>query len=122
MINIIATSIPSNMKIDTHIPFALIVTTSGVLGQIVKMSQGSGKPTRISNILLPIELDTAMSPSPILATMTLDNKSGTEVPAARNVNPITTEGMPMVFPKISAHPTMKYENKPIQMMDRTNET
>merc|ERR1719343_1325392 len=31
-------------------------------------------------MLLPMELDTAMSPSPIRATMTLDSRSGTEVP------------------------------------------
>lgn len=46
-------------------------------------------PTVISNMLLPMELDTAMSPKPFLATMTLVIRSGMEVPAAKNVRPIT---------------------------------
>lgn len=46
-------------------------------------------PTVTSNILLPTELDTAMSPKPFRATMTDVIKSGIEVPAARNVRPIT---------------------------------
>ena len=53
-------------------------------------------------MLLPIELDNAMSPSPILATITLVSKSGTEVPAAKRVNPMMTEGIPIVWPMISA--------------------
>ena len=71
-------------------------------------------------MLLPIELDTAISPSPIRATITLDNKSGTDVPAAKNVRPIITEGMPTVFPTVSAQVTMKYENMPIHTIERTN--
>lgn len=42
-----------------------------------------------SNILLPTELDTAISPNPLRATITDVIKSGIEVPAARNVRPIT---------------------------------
>jgi len=40
-------------------------------------------------MLLPTELDTAMSPNPFFATMTLVIRSGMLVPAAKNVNPIT---------------------------------
>ena len=40
-------------------------------------------------MLLPTEDDTAMSPNPFLATITLVIRSGMEVPAARNVKPIT---------------------------------
>ena len=76
-------------------------------------SQGKGRPTRMSKMLLPIEELTAMSPSPILATMTEERRSGTEVPAARNVTPITTVGMVSVLPMISAHATMKKEYTPI---------
>jgi hypothetical protein len=72
-------------------------------------------------MLLPIELETAMSPSPIRATITLDNKSGTDVPAAKNVRPIITEGIPIVFPRVSAQFTMKNENIPIHTMDKTND-
>ena len=43
----------------------------------------------MSKMLLPTELDTAMSPKPFLATMTLVIKSGMLVPAARIVSPIT---------------------------------
>ena len=42
-----------------------------------------------SKMLLPTELDTAMSPNPFLATITLVIRSGMLVPAARNVRPIT---------------------------------
>jgi hypothetical protein len=40
-------------------------------------------------MLLPTEEDTAISPKPFLATITLVMRSGMEVPAARNVKPIT---------------------------------
>jgi hypothetical protein len=46
-------------------------------------------PTVTSNILLPTELDTAISPNPLRATITEVIKSGIEVPAARTVRPIT---------------------------------
>ena len=46
-------------------------------------------PTVTSNMLLPIELERAISPRPFLATITLVMRSGILVPAARNVNPIT---------------------------------
>lgn len=48
-------------------------------------------PTVTSNILLPTELETAISPNPLRATITDVIKSGIEVPAARNVRPITCE-------------------------------
>lgn len=38
-----------------------------------------------------MELETAMSPKPFLATKTLVIRSGMLVPAARNVSPITCE-------------------------------
>ena len=37
----------------------------------------------------PTEEETAMSPKPFLATMTLVMRAGMEVPAARKVRPIT---------------------------------
>jgi len=61
-------------------------------------------------MLLPMELDNAMSPSPILATITLVSKSGTDVPAAKRVNPMITEGMPIVWPMISAQSTVYIVN------------
>lgn len=46
-------------------------------------------PTVTSNILLPTELETAMSPNPFRATITDVIRSGMDVPAARNVRPMT---------------------------------
>ena len=40
-------------------------------------------------MLEPTDEDTAISPNPFRATITLVIKSGIEVPAAKNVNPIT---------------------------------
>ena len=47
--------------------------------------QGKGNPNVMSKMFEPMEEDTAMSPNPCRATMTLDIKSGTLVPAAKNV-------------------------------------
>lgn len=46
-------------------------------------------PTVTSKMFDPTEDETAMSPFPALATSTLVIRSGTEVPAAKNVRPIT---------------------------------
>ena len=45
-------------------------------------------PTQMSIRLLPRELETAISPRPFLATITLVIRSGTDVPAAIRVKPI----------------------------------
>lgn len=55
-------------------------------------------PTVISNMLLPTELDTAMSPRPFRATITLVMRSGMDVPAARIVKPIISSETPTVSP------------------------
>lgn len=55
-------------------------------------------PIVISNMLLPTELETAMSPRPLRATITLVIRSGMDVPAARMVRPIISSEMPMVSP------------------------
>lgn len=57
-------------------------------------------PTVISNMLLPTELETAMSPRPLRATITLVIRSGMDVPAARMVRPIISSEMPMVSPTL----------------------
>lgn len=46
-------------------------------------------PTQISKIFDPTEEETAISPSPFRATITDVIKSGIDVPAAKNVSPIT---------------------------------
>lgn len=52
----------------------------------------------MSKMLLPTELDTAISPRPFRATITLVIRSGIEVPAANIVNPMISSLMPMVSP------------------------
>lgn len=74
-------------------------------------------PTVTSKILLPTELETAISPKPFLATITLVIRSGILVPAARNVNPITSGGICTVSPTTLAHHTIKYEYAAIQSID-----
>lgn len=64
-------------------------------------NHGKANPSKMSNTLLPMELDTAMSPSPCLATMTEAMVSGTEVPAARTVMPIMLSGMFNMYPHIT---------------------
>lgn len=84
-----------------------------------------GKPTQMSKRLEPMELDTAMSPRPFLATITLETnrvrlehnasrhatylviKSGMLVPAASTVSPMTSVGIPKVTPIVFAHHTMR---------------
>ena len=46
-------------------------------------------PTVTSKMLEPTEEETAMSPKPLRATMTLVMRSGMDVPAAKKVRPIT---------------------------------
>jgi len=57
-----------------------------------------------------------MSPSPCLATITDVSRSGTEVPAARNVRPMTASGMPKMQPIIVAHQTIRKEKMPTHAM------
>lgn len=73
-------------------------------------------------MLLPTELDTAMSPKPFRATMTEVMRSGMEVPAARKVRPITSEGMWAVSPTMLAHHTIRYEYIAIHNIEPRNVT
>lgn len=61
-------------------------------------SMKAAYPTVMSKMFEPTELDTAMSPSPFLATMTLVMRSGMEVPAASMVNPMISSVIPIVSP------------------------
>merc|ERR1719502_1142865 len=70
---------------------------------------GTARPNRMSKMLLPMELDTAMSPCPLLATARLESASGMEVPAARSVSPMTGSGIPVTQPNCTAIHTMMYE-------------
>lgn len=64
-------------------------------------------PTVMSKMLLPTELDTAMSPRPFRATITLVIRSGIDVPAARMVRPIISSEMATVSPTYSNKQTNK---------------
>ena len=55
-------------------------------------------PTVISKMLEPTELDTAMSPRPFRATITLVIRSGIEVPAANMVKPMISSVIQKVSP------------------------
>ena len=62
-------------------------------------------PIVTSKILLPTELETAISPKPFLATRTEVMRSGIDVPAARNVNPMTSGGTSKFSPTVMTDET-----------------
>lgn len=76
----------------------LLTATEEKSFSMEKSSQGKGRPTVMSNMLEPTELETAMSPRPFRATMTLVMRSGIEVPAARIVKPMISSVIPIVSP------------------------
>ena len=59
-------------------------------------------------MLLPMLLETAMSPCPRLATARDESMSGTLVPAARNVRPMMVSSIPSVYPIVVASDTITY--------------
>merc|ERR1719171_796033 len=84
----------------------------------VEMNHGIGSPTSMSKMLLPTELETAMSPCPFLATARLESASGMLVPPARSVSPMIVSGMLAVSPRTVHIQTMTYERAPIMEMHR----
>lgn len=68
----------------------------------------------------PIELDTAIVPSPCLATINEDTTSGTDVPAAINVSPMTESGILQVCPMMVIIQLTTYESVPIHTMHMAN--
>mmetsp|Transcript_17790 Transcript_17790/g.23047 ORF Transcript_17790/g.23047 Transcript_17790/m.23047 type:complete len:112 (+) Transcript_17790:300-635(+) len=88
----------------------------------VEMNQGTGNPKRMSKMLLPMEEETAISPSPIRAITTLLTASGILVPIARKVRPMIISSMPMTAPKIVAHHTSKKLKMAIQTKETENVT
>ncbi len=61
----------------------------------------------MSKILLPTDEETAISPHPFLATITLVIKSGTEVPAAKKVNPTTYKNKFRMKKKKKKHKSLR---------------
>merc|ERR1719495_765674 len=84
-------------------PIPSELTLMGLLLKMVYKSQGSGRPTVTSKMLEPMEELTAISPWPCLATSTEVIRSGTEVPAAKKVRPMTASEMPATLPMVPAH-------------------
>jgi len=109
-----ATSIEKRRIIE-H-PSPSLLTTIGWEKTHVYKNHGNGNPTVTSKMLLPTDDETAISPKPFLATITLVIRSGIEVPAAKNVKPMTSGGRPTVSPVIVAHQTIRYEKTAIQSM------
>eukprot|EP00639_Heterosigma_akashiwo_P007756 CAMPEP_0194599042 /NCGR_PEP_ID=MMETSP0292-20121207/27383_1 /TAXON_ID=39354 /ORGANISM="Heterosigma akashiwo, Strain CCMP2393" /LENGTH=137 /DNA_ID=CAMNT_0039460147 /DNA_START=214 /DNA_END=627 /DNA_ORIENTATION=+ len=83
--NISSSSSPTRMMIDCVKPFFL--TFSGSPYSRTFRTTGKPRPNRMSKLLEPSALETAMSPSPYLATTTEEKKSGKLVPAASSVKP-----------------------------------
>jgi len=104
-------NMPKRMAIEHTIPAEETGTLSPNMMQY--KNHGKGNPTVTSKIFEPTEDETAMSPKPFRATMTLVIRSGIEVPAAKKVRPITSGGIWKAFPVIVAHQTMRYENAAI---------
>mmetsp|Transcript_35577 Transcript_35577/g.69803 ORF Transcript_35577/g.69803 Transcript_35577/m.69803 type:complete len:323 (-) Transcript_35577:1187-2155(-) len=87
----------------------------------VLINQGNPKPMRMSKMLEPMELLTAMSPWPFFrATLTEAIVSGMEVPAANKVRPITGDGILKVSPNTVAHQTMQKDIAAIHTIDIKN--
>mmetsp|Transcript_21955 Transcript_21955/g.65979 ORF Transcript_21955/g.65979 Transcript_21955/m.65979 type:complete len:210 (+) Transcript_21955:458-1087(+) len=84
------------------------------------MIQGTGRPTRMSKTLEPIEEDTAMSPSPFRATATEEAASGMEVPMARSVKFMMTSLTPRTCPKVCVHQTRRKAKPAIQTSESRN--
>ena len=113
IVNIIMIKVKKRIIIDIKKPSAITIT--GILYIILYNNHGKARPTVISNTLLPRLDDTALSLKPFLATIIAANISGIDVPAAKNVKPIITDGIPNVAPIISTEFTKKYDNIPIHI-------
>ena len=83
---------------------------------------GKPKPSKISNTFDPTALAMAMSASPARATIMEPKASGTEVPMASNVMPMTIGSMPKMQPIHVAAWTMAVQRPPIHAMDMMNVT
>ena len=117
--NILYNTISSNDK-------SFSVTNVRILSRatvyVIHEGNNNAHPTVTSKMLLPTELETAISPNPFRATITLVIRSGMLVPAARNVSPITSGGMRIVSPATFAHQTIRYEYAAIQQIEPMNVT
>ena len=77
-------------------PPEYILTNELVSIITVDTNQGKARHMRISNILLPIEFEIAMSPFPFRVTIMPETISGRLVPIASTVSPATVSGIPHV--------------------------
>lgn len=77
------------------------------------IKKGKPRPTKISKILEPIALLTAISPRPCLATINDEKRSGMDVPTAKTVKAIIASGMLRETEIITANSTRTQLNPAI---------
>ena len=94
-----------------------VFTGNGVLEKEIMSNQGRPRHIRMSKILDPTALLSAIPPLPCLATITEDIKSGTEVPIANTVNAITTFGILRISEITTALSTSTQLNKAIRIIE-----
>jgi len=112
-------NIANNTRIDCN-KFSPVPTSMSPEVAMHQHSHGNGRPIKMSKMLLPIELETAISPCPCRATITDVKRSGTLVPAAMNVIPITCEGIFQHYATTVAHQTIKNEKIPSHIIEPMN--
>mmetsp|Transcript_128971 Transcript_128971/g.373160 ORF Transcript_128971/g.373160 Transcript_128971/m.373160 type:complete len:249 (+) Transcript_128971:242-988(+) len=111
-----------------HVAKMRIASVSNSVGMMIGSpviaafkNHGNPRPNKMSNVFEPTALATAMSPMPSLATAIEPMASGTEVPAAKMIKPITTSGIPnKQWPIRPPASTAKYVNNPIHMQHKPN--
>mmetsp|Transcript_136930 Transcript_136930/g.381735 ORF Transcript_136930/g.381735 Transcript_136930/m.381735 type:complete len:282 (+) Transcript_136930:408-1253(+) len=84
----------------------------------LRRNQGTPRPTKMSNTPVPRPLATAMMPSPCLAMAIESRKSGTELPTARKVRPITAGGTVRISPARTALSTAVYAHTATHSSER----
>lgn len=85
---------------------AMSVTTNGAPHTSSVNNMGKPMPKKMLNTLLPTAFATAISPSPLFATMTELRVSGMDVPAAKTTKPMMYELMLNRQPMWYANSTM----------------
>lgn len=90
----------NNNKIVDSMPFESIRTIEYAFGSFqcnkFRINHVTPRDRKISKLLEPNEFETPIPFSPFRIIKILDNASGVQFPAARNVSPITASGIPSV--------------------------
>lgn len=90
----------NNNKIVDSMSFESMRTLEYAFGSFqcnkLRINQGIPSDRKMSRLLEPSEFDTPTPFSPFRIIRILDNASGVQLPAAKNVKPITVSGIPKV--------------------------